>query len=383
MRKWIVRLVILAVLVGLGFALEAWVFAPKPVVVELEQLGRGTVESTVTNSKAGTVKARRRAKLSPGTSGIVVGLEVSRGQRIEAGDVVLRLNDDYQRAELVLAEKAMGVARATHGRACLASERARRELDRNRQLAARDIVSEDGLDSYESAYELAVADCSVAEAEVERSQAAVDVARAALDKTVLIAPFDGVVAEVSVELGEWVTPSVPLMAAPDLVDVIDSRSLYVSAPMDEVDAALLKPGQVARVTIDSFPGREFPAHVVRVAPYVLDLEQQNRTLEVEVELDDEEFSATLLPGTSADVEIILQVKSDVPRLAATYLLEGGLVLVVEDGVLAERELELGLRNWNFVEVLGGLTQGESFVVNLDDDGVEAGASVARGPGPAP
>jgi HlyD family secretion protein len=130
-----------------------------------------------------------------------------------------------------------------------------------------------------------------------------------------------------------------------------------------------------RVTIDPFPGQSFPGRVLIVAPYVLDLEKQNRTIEVEVVLDDQEFSATLLPGTSADVEVILDVRENVLRIPSHTLLEGRSVLAVREGVLEERDVTVGLRNWEWTEITAGLEQGEEIVASLDREGVEAGARV--------
>ena len=180
--------------------------------------------------------------------------------------------------------------------------------------------------------------------------------------------LDAIIAEVSAELGEWVTPSAPLIAAPDLIDAIDPTSLYVSAPMDETEAARLEADQPVRVTIDSHPGASFPGRIVRVAPYVLDLEQQNRTVEVEVELEDAEFAATLLPGTSADVEVVLGVREDVVRLPVLALFEGDRAFVVEaDGTISIREVEIGLRNWRYAEVTAGITTGERVVIHFEVD----------------
>ena len=372
MRK---ALLILGGIAAVVLLLRFTVFAPDKVEVRVLEVARGRVEATVTNSKAGTIRARRRAKLSTGTSGIVVELAVKRGQRVQAGELLLRLDDATQQAALAVAREGQRVAQATHGRTCVSADRAARELERNRKLAEQQFVSVDLLDGLQSAYELAVADCGVAAAQVEHARAAVEAAQAELDKTRLLAPFDAIIAEVSVELGEWVTPSVALLAAPELIDAIDPTSLYVSAPMDEVDAALLRPGFDVRVTIDPYPEQTFPGKLVLVAPYVLDLEQQNRTIEVEVALDDAEFSATLVPGTSADVEVILEVREDVLRVPTYTLLEGGRVLVIEEGRLAERELAIGQRNWEWVEVQDGLEAGERVVTNVDQSGVKAGASV--------
>jgi HlyD family secretion protein len=153
--------------------------------------------------------------------------------------------------------------------------------------------------------------------------------------------------------------------------------------MDEVDSALLATGQPARVTIDAYPGRSFPAHVVRVAPYVLDVESQNRTVEIEVELDDPAFSASLLPGTSADVEVILSTRPDVLRVPSGALLEGGRVLVVRDRRLQELQVRTGIKNWDWTEIVDGLEPGEHVVTSLDRAEVRAGAVVAEGSGAEP
>lgn len=376
MKKWIRPTLVLAAIVVVVLVLRATIFAPESVDVTVVAVARGRVEQTVTNSRAGTIEARRRAKLSTGTSGVVVQLEVSRGQRVTAGDVLLRLEDSTQSAELELAMRALDVAMTSHSKTCIAAERARRELERNRKLAADNVVSIDVLDALESAELLAIAECDVAAAEVERSRAAIAVARAEHAKTVLRAPYDAIIAEVSVEVGEWVTPSVPLLAAPDLIDAIDPSSLYVSAPMDEVDAGRLATGQRVRVTIDPYPDRSFTGRVARVAPFVLDIEQQNRTLEIEVELDDREFSATLLPGTSADVEVVLSQKEDVLRVPAYALIEGSRVFVVENERITIRAVTTGLRNWDWVEITDGLEEGDRVITSLDRPEVVVGARVA-------
>ena len=373
MKTWLVRLLILAAIVLAVVLLRRTVFAPDPVGVRVVRAESGRVESTVTNSQAGTVRARRRAGLSTGVAGIVMSLEVERGDRVQAGLVLLRLDDRTQRSQLLQAERQLALAQAKNDRACLAAERSRREWERNQELSVSDgIVSVDRLDALKSAYDLATADCHVAAAEVALAAATVEVARAEHEKTVLIAPFDAIVADVAVEVGEWVTPSVPLIAAPDLIDAIDPSSLYISAPMDEVDARLLATDQPVRVTIDPFPGRSFPGRIVRIAPYVLEVEKQNRTLEVEVELEDVEFAATLLPGTSADIEVILEVKEDVLRIPSYALMPGSRVLVFADGLLEERKVETGIRNWDWTEILGGLDEGEALVTNLDRSDVTAG-----------
>lgn len=373
MRKWGLRLAIVAALVAIVFILKATVLAPKPVPVLITEVARGLVEETITNSRAGTVTARLRAKLSPELGGQVTELPFREGDRVEAGAVVLRLEAAAQQARLVLSERDHDAVAAEKERVCLNAERAAREYDRMNRLAQEQIVSADLLDGFESARQAGEAACRAAGASMARASAAVGVARAELNKTVLRAPFDGIVAEVSTEVGEWTTPSPPALPVPPVIDILDPRSIYISAPMDEVDSAQIRAGQPVRITVDSHRDASYPGIVRRIAPYVLDIEEQNRTVEVEVVFDDQEFAARLLPGTSADVEIILDVEADTLRIPTAALLEGGKVLVIEGGVLTERQIEPGLRNWDFTQVLSGLDAGTGVVTSLDRPEVKPGA----------
>jgi HlyD family secretion protein len=374
-RRWL-RVLGLAVAVAAIVALlRATLFAPAPLAVTVAAVTRGPVEETVTNSRAGTLRARQRAKLSPEVGGRVVELPFRKGQRVPAGAVVLRLDDAVQRAHLAVAERDLATAQAQGRQACLAAEQARRELARYRRLAEQGLLSDDQLDRLDSTAATQGAACEAAGEAVQRARAAIGLARAEVERTVLRAPFDAVVAELATDLGEYVSPSPPGVPLPAVVDLLAPDTLYVSAPMDEVDAARLRPGLPARVTVDPLPDDRLAGEVFRVASYVLDVEQQNRTVEIEVELADRALAATLLPGTSADVEVILELRPDVLRIPTQALIEERRALVVEGGRLVARDLEVGLRNWDFTEVRGGLREGERVVLSLDRDGVEPGAAV--------
>ncbi len=355
--------------------LRATLLAPEPIPVKVVSVEWGRVESTTTNTKAGTIRARRRAKLSPQVSGPVIEITNREGDWVERGAPIIRLDDATQRAQLLLAQESLRAVEASRREACIARDRARRDLETKRKLADKAIVSADVLDQLQSGYEAASAGCSAFSAQVDRARAEIGVVEVELDKLVLRAPFAGVIAEVEVEVGEWITPSPPLLRAPAVIDVIDPSSLYVSAPMDEVDSAQIRAGQRAKVTIDSHPGLLFPGSVVRVAPYVLDVEAQNRTVEIEVELEDKELAPQLLPGTSADVEVVVDVRERALRIPTPALLEGNRVLVARNGRLEEQAVEVGLKNWDYAQVTSGLEAGDLVVVSLDRVGVEAGARV--------
>lgn len=371
LRRSILALVLLA-----AAALVAWrLLVPKRIPVRVVAAERGTVEKTATNNRAGTVEARLRAKISPDQGGRVAELPHRRGDRVRRGDVLLRLDDSLEKGQVVVARRERAAAAAEAERACLAASLARRELERNRKLAEERIVAADSLDRFDSAAREADAACGSARAGEERAVAALALAETALDKRTVYAPFDGILAELSTEVGEWVTPAPPAVPVPPVLDLVDPTSIHLALPMDEVDAASLVPGLPARATVDSHPGKTFPGHVARVAPYVLDVEAQNRTVEIEVELEDQKLAATLLPGTSADVEVILETRHDVLRLPTAAILAGDRVLVVEGNRLVERKVGRGLSNWDFTEIVSGLEPGENVVSAIDRPEIRAGAEV--------
>jgi HlyD family secretion protein len=358
------RAAIAAVLVG-AVLLVRMGTASAPVEVTVTRVKPGRVEDTVTNSKAGTIKARRRAAISPDAGGRVVEVFHRPGESVEAGAPLVRMDDSVHIAKVAQAKQNALAAEASRREACINRDRAGRELERKRQLAREKLLPLDVIDQLETTHAALAAACQAMGAQVDRAQAEIAVAEAELGKTLIRAPFAGVLADLKVEQGEWITPAPPLMAAPALADLIDLGSLYVAAPVDEVDSQRLRVGQPARITVDSHPGEEFAGRVARIAPYVTDLEDQNRTVDVEVEFDEEALGATLRPGTSADITVVREVRENVLRVPTSALIEGRRVLVAEGEKLAPRDVTIGLRSWDFAEITAGLAGGDRFVVAAD------------------
>jgi HlyD family secretion protein len=376
MPTWLRRLLVLAILAALALGAYALWFRKDPVPVSVRKVDRGRVEETVANSKAGTVKTRRRAALSPETAGIVQELLVRKGQHVVAGDVLLRLSSEGRGAQLDSSRRALETANARVREACVGAEQADRDYRRAIDLAKQDVLSQDRLEQSRMARDAARAGCEAARAAGRQAQAAIDMSASSLDDTVLRAPFAGVIADLRTEVGEFVSPSAPGVFMQPVIDLIDLESVYVSAPLDEVDIGRVQVGLPVRITLDPYDETAFPGRVARIAPYVDELKEQSRTFEAEVEFDPRPGSEiVILPGTTADVEVILRAKDDVLRIPSYALLEGDEVLVARDGVLVSVEVETGLRNWENVEIVSGLSEGEDVVVSLDRAEVVAGAKV--------
>lgn len=370
-------LLFLLLLAGGGIVL--WHYSrPKPIPVILQEVRRGPVEATVANTRVGTVKACRRSRIAPAVGGQVARLNVKEGDRVKEGQVLLEIWNKDLTAEVNLAVYEANAARARAEEACALAEVAQREAERQVRLRSMNLVAEEQVDRAVTEAKARVAVCQSARANVDSSQARVAEARAARERTILEAPFEGVVAEVNAELGEYITPSPPGIPTSPAVDLIDDSCLYVTAPIDEVDAPAIRVGMKAFVTLDAFPQRRFPAKVRRIAPYVLDREKQARTVEVEVELERSKGLGGLLEGYSADVEVVIDAKEEVLRVPTAAVLDGSRLLVYREGDerLEERTFERGLSNWDFTEIVSGISEGERVVVSVGREGVEAGAYVA-------
>jgi HlyD family secretion protein len=200
------------------------------------------------------------------------------------------------------------------------------------------------------------------------------VIEAQLDRTRLIAPFDGIVAKINGELNEYVTPSPPGIPTPPPIELLDISCFYVTAPIDEVDAPAVKINMDARVLMDAFGEQRFSGRVRRIDPYVLDFEKQARTVDVEVEFSNPEDANDFLAGYSADVEIIVEVQEDTLRIPTQALLEGNKVYVYrqQERRLQERTIRTGLSNWDLTQVIEGLKLDELVVVSTDKPGLEDG-----------
>lgn len=355
-------------------ALVAYIGRPRPIKVVVKSVAVGLVQDTTANTRAGTIKACNRAGISPPIGGQIASLPVDVGDAVEADQILLELWNEDRLAEVTLAQSEAKSARARASQSCVLAEVAAREAKRLRTLRQKGLATEEASDKADGDARAQAAACEAARATTEVSQARLAVARALLSRTQLRAPFDGIVAEINGEVGEFVTPSPVGIPTPPAIDLVNITCLYASAPIDEVDAPEIRVGMPAKISLDAFPKTTFDGKVRRVAPYVLELEKQARTVDVEVDFADAADTHNMLPGYSADIEVILTERRDVARVPTEAILEGNKVLLfAADGLLQEREIKTGLTNWEYTEVLAGLQAGDRVVVSVDRDGVQAGA----------
>jgi len=368
--------VVVAIVAVLGLAV-AWFTRPKPIPVALKEVAEGRVEATLANTRAGTIEACQRTKLSTIIGGRIEYLGVKEGDRVRKGQLLLKLWNDDQQAQAALSQAQVTLAAKRVEEVCIAAVNAEKEAKRQSELREKGFVSTSREESARTEADVKRASCNTAKADVAQAEARLKATRVEQGRVALYAPFDGTVAKIVGELGEYSTPSPPGVPTPPAIDLIDDSCLYVKAPMDEVDAPKISVGQPVRVTLDALPGKIIPGKVRRVAPYVSAVEKQARTVDVEVDFAQPESTGKLLVGYSADVEIILAGRDKVLRIPTAAIQEGGRVLLFnpDSGKLEERKIKTGLANWEFTEVLEGLAAGDRIVTSLEKEGVKAGATV--------
>jgi len=352
-------------------------FSADKIEVMVAPVERGLVEKVVANTRAGTLKACRQAHLSPAIGGQLSVLAVQEGDLVEQGQLLLELWNKDLVAENQLAASEVRSARAQAESARVQMETSSREAKRLQNLIKIAAISEETLDKANSLAEEKRFTYQAALAAADTRAARLDVLTAELERTRLLAPFSGIVAEIHGELNEYITPSPPGIATLPAIELLDISCFYVTAPIDEVDAAKVVVGARGRVTMDAFGDKHFEARVRRIAPYVLDLEKQARTVEVEMEFTGSIEIKSLLSGYSADVEIILEERGSTVRIPTQALLPGNRVYIYDPdkGRLEARTIQAGLSNWDRTEVVQGLQAGELVVLSIDQPGLKDGIAV--------
>jgi len=348
-----------------------------PLKVTLKPVSRGSVENTVTNTRAGTIRSCKRARLAPATAGQISRLLITEGDKVKKGDLLLEIWNDDIKAELLLAKEETRASQSRARESCVTAEVAEKEAGRLKSLRKKNLASEEDAERAIGSAMAKRAACHAAQTSIQVSKARVKLAQAQLQRTQLIAPFVAIVAEVNGEVGEFATPSPIGVLTLPTVDLFDQTCAFVAAPIDEVDAPDLQTGMLTRITLDAFKKQTFNGKVRRIAPYVQDLEKQARTVDIEVDFTNKEDILRLLPGYSADVEVIIEEKHKVLRIPTEAIKSDNIVLIInpDTGILEEKTITKGISNWVYTEVLSGLEEGQRVVTSIDKKGVEAGIEV--------
>lgn len=257
-------------LLGLSAALLLLILAlalfgprgPEGTEVEVATAEVRTLTEVVTAS--GKVRPELEVKISSDVSGEIVHLTVKEGERVEQGQLLVRIQPDFYAAQREQAEAGLLQAQADASRARSEMLRAQTELERQQQLFERGVVPEADLQAAQSAFEVAEASHEAALFRVRSAQASLSQAAEQLGRTSIYAPIGGIVSQLNVELGERVVGTAQ-MSGTEIMRIADLRQMELEVDVNENDVVRLALGDSARVEIDAYPGRPFRGVVTQIA----------------------------------------------------------------------------------------------------------------------
>lgn len=325
----------------------------------------------------GTLAAREDVTVSAEVAGRVSALRRDLGDRVEQGDVLVELDQERAQYGVEAQRAALAQSRALYGApetgdlpaldrvpevvsAASQLADATQRLDRAKSLSARSLLSTSDLDDARTRYDVALAarDQALASArqlraDIEAKSSALRLADRDLRDTVIRAPFQSVVAARLVSPGQYVQPQTPVMR------IVQLHPLKITADVPEKFAPWIGTGREVTVRVDAFPSETFKGRIVRIGPSV-DLKSRAFAIEGEVPNAD----GRLKPGTFARLEIAtdhVDRAVTIPVSAVQSRYGTNRVFLVQDGVLEGREVVLGDRIGDRVEVTRGLDAGTAVV----------------------
>jgi HlyD family secretion protein len=250
---------------------------------------------------SGYVVARRQATVSAKITGKVVAVLIEEGQRVEAGDVIARLDDANARAQVAQAAAQVEQQRANLAAAGVAYENAGPIFERNRAQFAAAFVSAQAFDDARASYDAARAHLDVATRALGVAEASLAVAQRNLDDTVVRAPFGGIVTVKAAQEGEMVSPvsAGGGFTRTGIGTIVDMDSLEVEVDVSESFISRVETGQPVAITLNAYPDRRMPGRVVAIIPTA---DRAKATVKVRVGF--EEHDGGVLPEMGARVAFL-------------------------------------------------------------------------------
>ncbi len=371
-RAWIFWLIALIALA----AGSAWAFRNRSKTtlrVRTATVSVGRVRDLVSSVASGRVAARREASIRAEIAGRVLTLHRRRGERVTVGEPLITYDTGDLRTRVRAAETAVTLARAQIAQSEASARVAERNASRARALSEREALPRAEAETLAGQAEVAARAVAAARAGELQGSANVQVARDAVARGVVRAPFDAVVVSTHVEEGEVTAPGAPMVV------LADTTELHVDVDFDEADLGRIAVGLATETTLDAFLGERFTGTVTEIAPAVTQDLRGNRAVSIRASIPQD---ARLRVGMSADVDVVVATRDAVLNVPPTAVMGRGTdraVYVVEAGVVRRRPIDVGITTWEAVEVTRGLRAGDRVVVTLNVEGLADGVAVTERP----
>jgi RND family efflux transporter MFP subunit len=376
---WITAGVVVAVLL-VGAAVAYFVLRGPRFEVEAATAAAPTSSAgpTAILQATGYVTARRQATVSAQITGALKEVLIEEGERVTAGQVLARVDDTAQRAALAQSVAQVEVAKAVLVQEQTQLEQARRDLKRNADLIDRHLVSQQALETADTAVRTQEALVASQVRQVELSVAAQRGAQVQLDYTTVRAPFSGVVTAKAAQAGEIVSPisAGGGFTRTGVGTIVDMDSLEIEVDVNEAYINRVRPNQPAEAVLDAYPDWTIPAHVIAIIPTA---DRSKATVKVRIAIDLKD--PRILPDMGVRVSFLEEAaKSTDAATGGSQSPAGPRGLLVPSGAIVERD------GRSMVFTIEGdhahatpVTPGQTYGDLRQVEGLPSGARVVKAP----
>ena len=365
-----------------------------PIEVTFSKVERRTIIQTVTAT--GKIQPETKVKISPEVSGEIVNLAIKEGDAVNKGMLLAKINPAIIETQL---EQYRAIVNASNENVASINVQLNNleiELNRAKELYAKGVISKQELDKAQTNFDVTRANLRAEIARAESSEASLKQIQTEARKTTIFAPIDGIVTSLLVEKGERVVGT-NMMTGTEMMTVSDLTVMNAEVDVDENDIVLVKIGDTANIEIDAIPNKIFKGVVIEVGhsaskgTVMATAASQTTTFGVKIRLL--EIENELRPGMSCNVEIqtathinVLAVplqsvtsregdlKSDTlanfsennykiqkEKISVENMIPKVIIFVKDDDKAKIKEIETGISNIGYIEVLSGLEEGETII----------------------
>ncbi|MDC8446955.1 MAG: efflux RND transporter periplasmic adaptor subunit [Nitrospira sp.] len=319
----------------------------------------------------GYVVAQRQALIASKGTGRLEYLGVKVGDRVQAGQVIARLEHADIEALLQQTVAKRNVARARLGEAKPELQEATLNFERVKVLLEKSFVTQSEYDMAAARIQRAAAAVKSAEAAIASAEAERQATQVQLENTNIRAPFDGIVVKKLAEVGEVVSPmTATVRSGGSVVTIVDPASVVVDAEVSEAMIHRVQTGQSADIQLDSVPGHRYQGEVLQVMPTADRAKATVLTRVRFLDLDDRikpELSAKVMFGPKPGSAEAMTDAWGVPSTAVVTREGHQVVFLVRNGVVQEMSVEVGSDNGPLKAVRGSLSQTDEVVITPPND----------------
>lgn len=384
MKKKHILLIVVAVVVAILVIVNIRARRERALGVQTDEVQRRDISMII--SASGSIRPKRQVDISASSIGKVTRVAVEEGDYVKKGQFLIQIDPIELESAVSRLEAGLEAARANERQSYAQAQKNKNDLERTRKLFKQGFLTDQEVESAETAYEIAVAQHEAARHQIAQQDALLQSARHNLKEVTISAEMDGIVTRMNVEEGEVAIMGTLNNLGTVLMTIADLSTIECEVEVDETEVVDIQLGQKVQVTLDAFPDTSFAGTVTEIgnSPILSSSISGQQGVDFEVVITLQDSVPNVRPGLSADAEITTAERDSalsIPIQSLTVRREKDLesyqssdstavgdeseeiegVFVVEDQRARFKSVDVGVSSQKYFEVLSGLEEGEQVV----------------------